>query len=97
MVKVLDNLEISEIDGNKVFRCLKCGCVLGPFTNDYKNYTLKCDAPISEAQPRFLAPSSHSYVLREYYCPKCGVMFEVDMVRAEEKQIWSIRLEERKF
>lgn len=97
MANVLDNLEIAEIDGNKVFRCLKCAYVLGPFTNDYKNYTLKYDAPISKAQPRFLAPLSDSYVLREYYCPKCGVMFEVDMVRVEEKQIWSIRLKERKF
>ena len=89
----LGNLEIADIDGQKVYRCLKCGYVLCPITEDYKNYVLKNEAPISKAQPVYLAPKTDKFVLREYYCPQCGVMFEVNMVAKDQKQIWSVQLE----
>ena len=92
MVRIYDNLELVKIDGKKVYRCLKCGYVLGPTTEDYKDFALKNEAPLTKCQPEFLASKTGSFVLREYYCPGCGVMFEVDMVAKEEKQIWSVRL-----
>jgi acetone carboxylase gamma subunit len=84
MTRVSDALEVAMVDGKEVFRCLKCGNVLGPITQDYKNYCLKNDAPISKAQPHFLAPKPDEFVLREYYCPKCAVMFEVNMCQRED-------------
>lgn len=94
MVKVLESLEVEAVGGRRVYRCLKCGHVLGPASEDYKNYALKYDAPFSKAQPIGLAAKSDMYVLREYYCPKCATMFEVDAVLKEEKQIHSIQLKE---
>jgi len=95
MVRLLEYLEATEVDGNMVYRCLKCGYVLGSAKEDYKSLALKRTVPISKAQPAFLASyavKSDTFVMREYYCPGCGVMFEVDMVRKDEPQIPSIEL-----
>jgi acetone carboxylase gamma subunit len=94
MVRVLEYLEVVG-DKEKVYRCLKCGSVLGPAKKDYKNFALKRTVPISKAQPAFLASyamKSNTFVMREYYCPNCAVMFEVDMVEKGEPQIHSIEL-----
>jgi acetone carboxylase gamma subunit len=55
---------------------------------------LKNEAPISKCEPDYLAFKTNKFVLREYYCPKCGVMFEVDMVEKSEPQIHSVQLNE---
>jgi len=97
MVRVLEYLEVTEVDGQRIFRCLKCGHVLGLSKGDYKDYAMKRIVPISKNQPAYLASyavKSNTFVMREYYCPKCAVMFEVDMVEKNEPQIQSIELEE---
>lgn len=93
MVRVLEYLAVD--DKERVFTCLKCGNLLGPATGDYKDYALKRTVPISKAQPEFLASyaaKKNNFVMREYYCPHCAVMFEVDMVQKDEPQIRSIEL-----
>lgn len=95
MVRLLEYLEATEVDGKMVYRCLKCGYVLGPAKEDYKNFVLKRTVPISKAQPAALASyamKSNTFVMREHYCPGCGVMFEVDTVRRDEPQLHSIEL-----
>jgi acetone carboxylase gamma subunit len=92
MVRVLEYLEVVG-DREKFFRCLKCGTLLGSAKEDYKNFALKRTVPISKAQPAFLtsyAMKNNTFVMREYYCPNCAVMFEVDMVQKDEPQIHSI-------
>ena len=94
MARVLEYLEIVG-DKEKVYRCLKCGNLLGSAEKDYKNFALKRTVPISKAQPVFLASyamKSNTFVMREYYCPCCAVLFEVDMVQKDEPQIHSIEL-----
>ena len=85
----LGNLEIAKIDGEKVYRCFKCGHILGPITSDYKDFALKNEAPPSKGQPDYLASKTDRFILREYYCPQCAAMFEVNMVAKDEKQIRS--------
>ena len=94
MARIYDNLELATVDGKKVYQCLRCRHVLGPITEDYKDFALKNEAPLTKCQPAFIASMTGRFVLREYYCPGCGSMFEVDMVAREEKQIWSVRLDE---
>lgn len=92
MVRVLEYLEVVG-DREKFYRCLKCGSVLGSAKEDYKSFALKRTVPISKAQPAFLASyalKNNTFVMREYYCPNCAVMFEVDMVQKDEPQIHSI-------
>jgi acetone carboxylase gamma subunit len=92
MARVLEYLEIVG-DKKRAYRCLKCGNLLGSAEKDYKNFALKRTVPISKAQPASLASyaiKSDTFVMREYYCPNCAVMFEVDMVQKDEPQIHSI-------
>jgi len=93
-MRVLEYLETAEADGKKVFRCLKCGYVLGLSKGDYKDYALKRTVPASKNQPAHLASKSDYFVLKEYCCPNCAVMFEVDMVAKDEPQIHSIEIKE---
>ena len=86
------NLEIVEVKGKQVFRCRKCGYVLCPIIEDYKIFVLRNEAPISKGQPAYLASETDRFILREYYCPQCALMFEVNMVAKDEKRIWSPRL-----
>jgi len=98
MARLLEYLEVSNTPGEYVYRCLKCGHVLGSATEDYKNFSKKRTVPIWFKEPEFLgrfAKQSDTFVIREYYCPKCAVMFEVDMVQKEEPQIRSIELKIR--
>jgi len=93
VVRVLEYLVVD--DKEWVYRCLKCGNVLGPAKEDYKNHASRRTVPISKAQPEFLASyavKKSTFVMREYYCPHCAVMFEVDMVQKDEPQIRSIDL-----
>ena len=94
MTRLLESLGIEVVNGKRVFGCLKCGYVLGLATKDYKTYALKYDASISKGQPSYLAGKGGLFILREYYCPKCATMFEVDMVLKEEEQVHSIELKE---
>jgi acetone carboxylase gamma subunit len=95
MLKISENLGVREAEGEMVYECLKCGEVLGSAKQDYKDFALKRTVPISKAQPEYLASyatKSGHFVLKEYYCPKCAVMFEVDMTAKNEPQIHSIEL-----
>ncbi|MFH1124574.1 MAG: acetone carboxylase subunit gamma [Pseudomonadota bacterium] len=93
MGRLLEYLETKDVQGDMVYVCIKCGHELGPVKNDYKGFASKRTVPISKAQPEFLASyavKSDTFVMREYFCPVCGVMFEVDMVKKDEPQIHSI-------
>ena len=95
MARLLEYLETDEVNGELKYKCTRCGFILGFAREDYKNFVAKRSVPISRAQPAYLADyaaKSDTFVIREYYCPECGVMFEVDMVRKDEPQIRSIEL-----
>ena len=63
-MRVFDSLEVVIVEGKKVFRCLECGYLLGPATENYKNHALRHEAPTSKAQPDFLVPSDE-YILTD--------------------------------
>lgn len=76
----------------EVYSCVQCGHVLGPTTEDWKKYVLVNRAPLSKAQPLHLATHSGRFALREYYCPNCGTMFEVQMLATEEPHVETFKL-----
>jgi acetone carboxylase gamma subunit len=95
MGRLLEYLEAKDVEGNMFYACTKCGHELGSIKEDYKQLASHRTVPISKAQPAFLASyavKSNTFVMREYYCPECGVMFEVDMVKKDEPRIHSIAL-----
>ncbi len=93
MTKILDNLEIVVEGGCKRFRCAKCGQDLGDAREGYRGHALKGTRPLSFGQPAVLVPEVSRYVLREYYCPGCGCLMEVETAFAGSAVVESIRLE----
>ena len=66
-----------------LFGC-ECGAVLGPADKDYRAYLPYVDEPCSAAGPYCLNLIAEPCVaLREYVCPSCGVLVEVDVVERE--------------
>ena len=96
-MRVFESLEVAEVEGKQVFRCADCGYILGAVTENYKANTLKHDIPPSKGQPAYLT-ASDLFVMREYYCPGCGVMFEVDvLVKDKPEDVPSIKLSSQKI
>lgn len=95
MVRIFEYLEIVEDKKGKVYRCLKCGHILGSAKENYKNFAKEKTFPIWKNEPEYVAhfaKESDTFALREYYCPKCAVMFEVDMIQKGEPHIHSVEL-----
>ena len=92
-MRVLETLEVVEEGGKRVFRCSGCLAVLCPVSEDYKDYALMRQLQTTEMEAQSLAFPTEAFVIKEYYCPRCATMFEVDMTAADEKQIHSINLE----
>jgi N-methylhydantoinase B len=92
--RLLEYIDAVETDNEAIYKCRKCGHVLGSTKGDYKDQSSMAEKPITYAEPSFIAPLSkdNPFIIREYSCPACGVMFEVDMVRKDEKQIRSVTL-----
>jgi acetone carboxylase gamma subunit len=88
----MGNLEIMQVGEEAVYRCKKCEHVICSCNENYKKYAMKNDAPLSKSQPQILASKNDDFVLREYFCSKCGAMFEIDMVEKNEDDIWSVHL-----
>jgi acetone carboxylase gamma subunit len=82
-VRIFESLETTEVEGKWLFGCADCGSVLCPVTENYKIYALKHDSPQSKGEPSYLKPSD-SFILREYCCPSCGALFEVDLLPKAE-------------
>jgi len=93
-MRVLENLEVVGAPGKKAFRCIRCGYMLGRVTENYRERLLRHEEPISKYQPIVLKHKMDWFVLREYYCPQCATMVEVEMVAKGEKETASILLKD---
>ena len=63
---------------NKI-ECRKCGHVFCDIQQDYKKHALNAEIIPSEIGP--LRPDDDKWcVYREFYCPKCAVLLNVDVV-----------------
>lgn len=79
-MRIFESLKIVEAENKpSVLVCGECEYVLCPVTDNYKRYALKHDSPQSKGQPSYFKPSDQ-FVLREYYCPNCGTLLEVDVL-----------------
>lgn len=86
MRRVLEYLEVLAGDaGGDVYRCRRCGHVLGPADGSFKAHAASYETPVSEGQPaRAARHQKDGWVLRHFICPSCAVLLEVDMLPAGE-------------
>ena len=91
--RLFDNLEVVTARGQTFVRCFKCASPLCPVGENYKDYALSAQVPAAQGQPtRFVPTRETPFVLREYFCPGCCAMFEVDMVMESDEAVASVTL-----
>jgi N-methylhydantoinase B len=71
-------------------KCLKCHVVLCHSSQNYKDYVPYIDRDPKWMKHLLIDPELMIY--REYYCPGCAILLEVDPIPSGEIPIWDIKL-----
>lgn len=77
LARVNRYLSIMSIDGEAYLRC-RCGQVLCRAQENYKEHSGWAEVPCSAAGPY---ASAADFVLREFYCPGCFTLLDVEVAR----------------
>ena len=91
-MRLNDYLALHEVEGRPVIQC-RCGHVLGPATENYKLHALRNDAPLSKAGPHVnpYNVGDGRFELREYCCPACLTLLEVEVALCDEPPRWDLQ------
>ena len=86
--------EYLEIDSDHKIRCKKCGHVFCDADKNYKLYALKDQvSPFARGGETSARPKDDNWcVFREYYCPGCAVLLNVDPCLPDDPITWDARL-----
>ncbi len=93
MQRINEDLAVIEKDAQKLIQC-RCGHVLGPVTNNYKEHTLKKESPLSEAGP-FVNPyniGGGRFVFRQFCCPDCAILLGTEIALQGAPLLWDIQV-----
>lgn len=85
-VRMTEYLEIAD----NVVRCLTCGGPISPLHRNYKEFVPVRQRPLTEAGA-WRTPTD-TFVLREFYCPYCATMLDVEMVHKEDPFLYDVFL-----
>ena len=77
-----ENLELAEAKGKTWVQCTHCGHKLSPADKDWKGACVTRLLPPTHMGP-FHKIMEGRLVLREHYCPGCGVTLDADVVEDE--------------
>jgi len=88
-------LEIDDSSGKEMIQCGKCKYLFCPVTENYKAHAILTENPLDKAGPGDFYRRSERFILREFYCPKCATMLDVEMVLKGDPLIWNIQLKPR--
>lgn len=94
--RVHEYLEVAEKAGRCWTRCLKCGAVLGGAERNYKLAARRRDRSVQDLTGGALPSGDpHQAVYREYYCPGCGTLLDVEVfcpAVSPDEPLWDIQL-----
>jgi acetone carboxylase gamma subunit len=85
-------LEIDDTSGQEMIQCNKCKNVFCPVTENFKDFALVSENSLDKAGPGTFFRPSERFTLREFYCPKCAVLLDVEIALKEDPPIWNIQL-----
>jgi acetone carboxylase gamma subunit len=91
-MRLNDYLSLEERDGQRVIQC-HCGHVIGPASENYKLHVVCHNAPLQKAG-RYVNPfniGENRFTLREYVCPKCLTLLDVEVSLKEEPPRWDLQ------
>jgi N-methylhydantoinase B len=67
-------------------RCAACGGALGPLHENWKQQAVERSEPLAALGELW---TSTMFVLRSYYCPRCGVLLDAEMTLPEDPPVHS--------
>ena len=77
---------------NDYFYCSKCCKKLGRAQENYKKFTKIKEFPLHKAGDKFPPPDQTPFLFREFFCPKCGIRFDMEVTEKNSPIIWDIQL-----
>jgi acetone carboxylase gamma subunit len=83
-------LVIDDVSGKPMVRCRKCEYVFCSPKENYKNYCLVSENPLTKAGPQYA--KTERFILREFYCPKCATMLDVEMCLKDSPFVFDAQL-----
>lgn len=89
--RVNEYLRIDEIGGQKVIKCAKCQYAFCAATQNYKEHALMKESSPAEAGTFY--KDSKRFVFREFYCPQCATLFDVEVRLKGQPFLWDSHLE----
>ncbi len=86
---VLENVQIFKAaDGTSHYCCRQCDNALGPADQNFKVYAAKRVRSYSDMMALgLLVADSDRFVIREFFCPGCGTMFDIESVLRDEEYL----------
>jgi N-methylhydantoinase B len=90
------SLQLRDDGGSTVIAC-DCGTVLAPGDGNWKTGALVREDPITVGNLLIPDPTrlaDDAVVMRQFACPGCVRLLDVDLSRAEEPLLWDIRIQE---
>jgi N-methylhydantoinase B len=94
---VAEELELVALGSERYIACRDCGHFICAGNGNYKLGAARIDGSLTEIDAElFPDPASEFDVpimYREYLCPKCGVLLENELVRADEPPVWDVHLD----
>ena len=94
MTRINDYLTIVGSGPDAAIHC-RCGHRIGPASENYKTHVLLNEGPVQNAGP-FVDPNhvgGDRFVCREFFCPACVTLLDVEIAQRGEPFVWDVRLE----
>jgi acetone carboxylase gamma subunit len=94
MMRINEYLEVIGSGADAAIRC-RCGHELCPATENYKLHALLREGPVQGAGP-WVDPQrvgGDAFVCREFFCPGCVTLLDVEIAQPHELILWDVRVE----
>lgn len=80
-----DAVAVVRRNNRLFFECTRCSNDYGETSiGDPKKNAIMCERSIGEVNPWNKYGKIDQFVVREYYCPKCGIMISANMQRKDD-------------
>jgi acetone carboxylase gamma subunit len=80
--------------GAEAVTACRCGHEIAPASENYKGYVLLREGPVQTAGP-WVDPNNvgnDRFVCREFFCPGCLTLLDVEIAQRGEPLLWDVRL-----
>jgi acetone carboxylase gamma subunit len=93
-VRINAYLAVVRDDSGAVVKC-QCGHELGPANRPYKELALEARRPVQSLGPYFDPDGvgDDRFEVREYFCPGCTVLLEVEVARPSDPLLVDVELD----